>query len=97
MQEFFPFDQFKEIGFFKEEMRNDYQAQADKVCHFFGYKTVFEYGAKPSQCHISYATEWDASPEDKAKGAFGRPLHVNESGELKEEPFITRFKGWMDE
>ena len=95
MQEFFAFDQFKEIGFFKEEMRNDYQAQADKVCHFFGYKTVFEYGAKPSQCHISYIPESQLHPEDKTPG--GRPLHVNESGELKEEPFITRFKGWMDD
>ena len=95
MQEFFPFDQFKEIGFFNEEMRNDYQAQADKVCHFFGYKTVFEYGAKPSQCHISYIPESQLHPEDKTPG--GRPLHVNESGELKEEPFITRFKGWMDD
>lgn len=95
MQEFFPFDQFKEIGFFNEEMRNDYQAQADKVCHFFGYKTVFEYGAKPSQCHISYIPESQLHPEDKTPG--GRPLHVNESGELKEEPFITKFKGWIDD
>ena len=62
MKEFFPFDHFLEMGFFTEEMRDDYQAQADKVCHFLGYETVFEYGAKPIRCHISYDPEH--MPED---------------------------------
>lgn len=54
MKEFFPFKEFKDIGFFTKEMEWDYQAQSEKVCKFFGYKTVYEYGAKEVQCHISY-------------------------------------------
>lgn len=54
MQEFFPFSDFKKIGFFTKEMKGDYEAQAKRVCDFFGYKTVYEYGAKEVSCHISY-------------------------------------------
>lgn len=28
----------------KKEMKNDYKAQAERVCERFGFKTVFEYG-----------------------------------------------------
>ena len=55
MQEFFPFNEFLKVGFFKKEMKGDYQAQADRVCKFFGYKSVFEYGAEKIRCHISKA------------------------------------------
>jgi hypothetical protein len=55
MKEFFPFSQFKKIGFFTKQMKGDYKAQAKKVCDFFGYKTVYEYGAKEIRCHLSYA------------------------------------------
>ena len=85
MQEQFDFEGLLEIGFFKEEMRNDYEAQAAKVCHFFGFDSVYEYGANERRCHFSYAEEWE-NPEDDMGG---RPLHVNEKGELKKEPFIT--------
>jgi len=76
MKEFFPFSEFKKIGLFTKEMKNDYVAQAERVCNFFGYKTVYEYGAKEIRCHLTYA-----------KGK--RPLIVNSDGELKEEPFVT--------
>lgn len=36
-------------------MKGDYKAQAKRVCDFFGYKTVYEYGAKEFRVHISYA------------------------------------------
>lgn len=55
MQEQFPFALLKKAGFFKSEMKNDYEAQAKRVCQFFGYETVYEYGAKEIRCHISYA------------------------------------------
>ena len=55
MQEFFPFREFLEIGFFRKEMKNDYYAQAKRVCDFFEYKTVFEYGAEEIRMHLSYA------------------------------------------
>lgn len=55
MKEFFPYKEFKKAGIFTKEMRNDYKAQAKWVCDHFGYKTVYEYGAKEIRCHISYA------------------------------------------
>jgi len=54
MQEFFPYREFKKIGFFTDEMKGDYLAQAKRVCEFFGYETVYEYGAKEVRAHISY-------------------------------------------
>lgn len=54
MQEFFPYSEFKKIGFFTKEMRGDYEAQAKRVCEFFGFKTVYEYRAEETRCHISY-------------------------------------------
>lgn len=53
MKEFFPFRELCKAGFFTKEMKKDYQAQSDKVCKFFGFKTVYEYGAKEIRCHIS--------------------------------------------
>ncbi len=55
MEEFFPFDELQKAGFFTEEMKDNYQAQADKVCNFFGYKTVYEYGNKEVWAHLSYS------------------------------------------
>ena len=55
MKEFFPFNECKKIGFFTKEMKGDYPAQAKRVCDWFGYKTVYEYGAEEIRCHLSYA------------------------------------------
>lgn len=57
MIEFFPFTELRKAGFFTKEMKGDYYAQAKRVCDFFGYKSVFEYGAKETRCHLSYAGE----------------------------------------
>jgi|JI9StandDraft_1071089.scaffolds.fasta_scaffold93912_3 hypothetical protein len=57
MKEFFPFTEMKKIGFFTKEMKGDYDAQAKRICDFFGYKTVFEYRAKDIRCHLSYDRE----------------------------------------
>ncbi len=55
MKEFFPFKEFLSIGFFTKEMKADYQAQADRVCKFFGLNTVYEYGAESvGPFHVSY-------------------------------------------
>ena len=53
MQEFFPFGPLLKSGFFTKEMKGDYEAQAARVCQFFGYKTVYEYGAEEASCHLS--------------------------------------------
>jgi len=61
MLEMFDFDSLKKAGIYSKEIkRKDYQAQADIVCHYFGYKTVFEYGAKEVRCHLSVS-----NPEPK--------------------------------
>lgn len=40
----FDFDGLKEAGFYpKGTRRTDYQAQAERVCRFFGFETVYEY------------------------------------------------------
>lgn len=60
------------IGFFKSK---DPLHIADRICTFFGYDSIYEYGKEPIRAHLSYYGD--------------RPKHVNEKGELKEEPFIT--------
>ena len=87
MKEFFPFTEFKKMGFFTKEMKGDYEAQAEKVCKFFGYKTVFEYGAKEIRCHLTYASGIDPAGLDSS-----RPLSVDQEGELKTEGFITEIR-----
>ena len=57
MEEFFDFDCLLKSGFYKPEMRGDYQAQAKRVCEFFGFKTVYEYGAIEVTCHITDGKE----------------------------------------
>ena len=54
MKEFFDFNELKKVGFFKEGMRYNYKAQAERVCKYFGYKTVYEYGAEELRCHLSF-------------------------------------------
>jgi len=54
MKEFFPFTHLKQAGFFTKEMKGDYEAQAKRICDFFGFETVYEYGAITTQCHISH-------------------------------------------
>lgn len=80
LEEHIPFRDLKKAGFFPKDMKkSDIHAQAERICKFFGYKTVYEYGSKEIRAHISY---------DKGK----RPLYINEEGKLKEEPFVTVIK-----
>lgn len=57
MKEFFHYPTLRKAGFFTKEMRGDYKAQAKRVCDHFGYKTVYEYGAKEIRCYLSYGNE----------------------------------------
>lgn len=63
MKEFFQFNEFEKIGFFTKAMKDDYQAQAERVCKFFSYETVYEYGATGIRGHLSYAD--NERPEDE--------------------------------
>lgn len=53
MNEFFPFKELVEVGFFTEEMKGNYDSQAERICNFFGYETVYEHGAEEVKAHLS--------------------------------------------
>lgn len=57
MLEFFDFDVMRKAKIYGRGIkRKDYQAQADILCKFFGYETIFEYRAEDSPpFHITYA------------------------------------------
>lgn len=92
MQDNFDFSTLKKVGFYSQEIkRTDYKAQAERVCHYFGYESVYEYGKfDPIRCHISYA--------DPAPKPLTIPPHrefveiigknVIYGGRLKEAPVI---------
>jgi hypothetical protein len=54
MEEFFDFKELVKVGLFTKEMKGDYKAQAEKICHYFGYESVYEYGAKEIRCHLTF-------------------------------------------
>lgn len=74
MKDNFPFGELKKAGFFTKEMKGDYEAQSKRVCEFFGYKSVYEYGAKEIRLHLS---------------PVHVDLFINNKGELASDPFIT--------
>jgi len=82
MEEHFDIEEMIKIGFFKKN--EDYETHAKRVCTFFGFNSVYEYGALEFRGHVSFA------PGE-------RPKHVNEDGELKEEPFVTEIKSIYEE
>ena len=54
MKEFFCFDSLLKAGFFTKEMRGNYEAQAERVRTFFGFETVYEYGAKKFKALVNH-------------------------------------------
>ncbi len=82
MIEHFDFKALLKEGFFTKEMRHDYKAQAAVVCDYFGYESVYQYGAKTMSGHITFEGD--------------RPLHIDEKGSLQCEPFITVVPGHSD-
>jgi len=62
MKEFFPYPELKKAGFFTKEMKSDYPAQAKRVCDFFGFETVYEYGAIEVRGHISLGENRNQEP-----------------------------------
>jgi hypothetical protein len=57
MREFFHFPSLCKAGFFTKDMKGDYKAQAERVCKFFGYGTVYEYGLTAKHIHHGFASE----------------------------------------
>lgn len=84
MEANFSFDDLKQMKFWpKGTRRNDYEKQAARVCQFFGYETVYEYGrglrmvyeGKDSGCVVGqFADTVDKEGQLKPGGGF--LLHV---------------------
>jgi hypothetical protein len=54
MEQHFDFAGLKKAGMFKGVRKDDYQKQADIICHKFGFSSIFEWIAQPKvACHIS--------------------------------------------
>ena len=55
LTEHFDFKELKKAGFYKKEIKKtDYKKQAERICKYFGYETVYEYNFKTTYAHISY-------------------------------------------
>ena len=54
IEEFFDYDELQKVGFWKGITKTDYKAQAERICKYFGLKTIYEYGAKPMKAHLTY-------------------------------------------
>lgn len=66
----FDFGSLKKAGLFPKEMKfNDYQGQADRICHWFSLSSIYDYSelSKGTRVHISYA--------DPKPGPFEIPRH----------------------
>lgn len=75
MKDNFDFSSLKKSRFFPKEMKfNDYEAQAKRICWYFGYESIYEYGKHEIRYHITYAGE--------------RPMNINDKGELETRPFV---------
>ncbi len=58
MEENFDFDSLREVGLFDESIkREDYKSQARRICAFFGYDSIYQYGFKTVHAHISYSDD----------------------------------------
>ena len=85
LDENFHFYTLRKSGFFpKDWKKSDIHKQAERICKFFNYKTVFEYKAHPIYAHISYADGH-------------RPSWVDENGGYKQTPFVEKIGGWAEE
>lgn len=94
MKEFFPYGEFRKAGVFTKDMRGNYKVQSEYICKILGLKSIYEYGKDEIRCHITYANP------DCPIGICtnGRPLTINNSGFLKDEPFITIIPSiWNDQ
>jgi hypothetical protein len=62
MEEFFDFKSLKKIGLFKKDIKkDDYEAQAARICQYFGMESIYEWRKDEIRCHIS---EVNPNPTD---------------------------------
>jgi hypothetical protein len=84
MLDHFDFDSLKEAGFWpKGTRRADFKSQAARVCQYFGYKTVYEYGRELAELtDVMEVNDLTGKPEYTGVVAVSFPDSVNENGEI---------------
>lgn len=84
-----PFYELKKAGFFKEIRKTDYEKIAERVCHYFGYKNIYEY--KPV-CRGIKCNGNCGDPSEYCK-SFGplkwRQLEVNHSDIISKDSWLN--------
>ncbi|MGI4873260.1 MAG: hypothetical protein ACRYFX_19025 [Janthinobacterium lividum] len=84
MADNFCFYGMKEWGFWPKGTRaTDFEAQAARVCQFFGYQSVYEYGRNlPEVVDVVRTNDLTGQREHSGVVAFSMPSQVNGAGEL---------------
>lgn len=92
MQDSFDFDGLKQAGFWpKGTRRTDFEAQAARVCHYFGYQSVYEYGRHTAEItEVMHTNELTGQQERTGIAIVGGPDSVSEAGELE-----AGISGWL--
>lgn len=55
LKDHFDFRELKKVGFFDKSIKHtDYQKQADRICEFFGYESIYQYKFETTYAHLSY-------------------------------------------
>lgn len=84
LKKHFDFATLKKVGFFKYIKHNEYEKQAARICLFFGYESVYEYGQKEIRVHLSYG-----GLDPAGIGTYRHPSTVDKDGNVTFDEFIT--------
>lgn len=92
MLNYFDFDGLKEAGFWpKGTRRTDFEAQAARVCQYFSYKTVYEYGSELAEItEVVHINDLTGEAERTGVAFVSTPDTISESGEL-----VAGMTGWL--
>jgi len=92
MLDHFDFDSLKEAGFWpKGTRRADFEAQAARVCKYFSYESVYEYGRHTAEIvDVVHANGLTGQAEHTGVAAVSFPSEVSETGEL-----VSGGGGWL--
>lgn len=90
MKKNFNFSALKKAGFFGPDIRfNDYEKQAERVCHFFGLKNIYEFSS------IGAGTRYHLTEDDTPLPTFTgtiRDRFGEDIAYIIEETFTKKFE-----
>lgn len=92
MLDHFDFDSLKEAGFWpKGTRRADFEAQAARVCQYFSYQTVYEYGRHTAEIiDVVHVDDLTGQAQRTGVAIVSFPDEVSEAGEL-----VRGVTGWL--